>query len=145
MTPSPFVVDNSVVVAWGLGEGDRYADAVIDLLTEREAHVPSVWPLEFANVLVVAERRGRLSEADALRLRELVHALPIRVVPDSTARVLSNVVALARKHHLSAYDASYLDLAMREGLPIATLDGSLRRAAGSAGVPLVGGPSRRPR
>ena len=135
-TPA-FVLDNSVVIAWALGEGHTGADAVMNLLVDGEARVPSVWPLEFANVLLVGERRKRLTEADAARVREMVLSLPIAVVPDDPARVLSTVFALARQQGLSVYDATYLDLAMRDGVPFATLDGNLRDAARRCSVPLL--------
>ena len=146
-TPA-FVLDNSVVIAWALGEGHPGADAVMDLLVDGEARAPSVWPLEFANVLLVASRRKRLSESDAVRVREMVLSLPITVVPDDPARVLSTVFALAREQSLSAYDATYLDLAMRDGVPLATLDDDLRGAALRCSVPLLVEepvPSRPPR
>ena len=124
-----FVVDNSVVMAWGLDERNRYADAVMDLVSEAEVLVPGIWPLEFANALLVAERRKRLSEAEAVRLKELVLEIPITVVSEPVSRVLSSILALAREQGISCYDASYLDLAMREAVPLATVDHALREAA----------------
>ncbi len=135
-TPA-LVLDNSTVIAWALGEGQPGADAVMDLLVDGEARVPSLWPLEFANVLLVAERRKRLTGADAARVREMVLSLPVTVVPDDPARILSTVLALAREQDLSVYDATYLDLAMREGLPLATVDQRLRDAARRCSVPLL--------
>jgi predicted nucleic acid-binding protein len=132
-----FVLDNSVVMAWALGEEDPGADRVMDLLADAEAQVPGVWPLELANALVVAERRGRLTGAEAVRAREIVLALPIRVVQETPERVVTAILALARDQGLSVYDACYLDLAMREGLPLATLDVRLRDAARRCSVPLV--------
>jgi len=132
-----FVVDNSVILAWVLDEGKTGADRVMDRLVDGAALTPGIWPLEFANSLVVAERRKRLSEAEAVRAREVVLALPIQVVPDERERVLSSVLTLARDQGLSVYDACYLDLAMREGLSLATLDQGLREAAERCGVPVV--------
>lgn len=129
-----FVVDNSVVVAWGLVEGNDYADAILDRIADLEPIVPAVWPLEFANVLAVAERRGRLRPGEVTRLRDLVLSLGITVVPESPTRVMTDVLALARAEGLSSYDASYLDLAIREGIALATLDDSLRAATGRRGV-----------
>ncbi|MCB9538576.1 MAG: type II toxin-antitoxin system VapC family toxin [Myxococcales bacterium] len=130
-----FVLDNSVLVAWLLDESAQYADAVGARLAADQAAAPSIWPLEFANVLAVAERRGRLDAAEVVRVRDLVRALPIRVVPDPPTRVLTDVLALAREHQLSVYDASYLDLALRESLPLATLDAALAAAARRMSVP----------
>ncbi len=132
-----FVLDNSVVVAWVLEEGSEVANAIIGSLAEARAIAPSVWPLEFANTLLVSERRKRLTEAQALRARDIGMGLGIDVVPDHPPRVLTEVLAVARLHGLTAYDAAYLDLAMREGVPLATLDDRLAEAARRAGVPLV--------
>ncbi len=132
-----FVLDNSVLVAWAFDEKSNYADAVGGDLAEKQAIVPAVWPLEFGNTLLVAERRRRLTEAEAARIRDNVLCLGIQVVPDHPPHVLTEVLALARQHGLTVYDASYLDLAMREGLPLATLDERLAEAARRCGVPLV--------
>lgn len=137
LTQGAFVLDNSVVLAWVLGEPHPHADRVLDLLVDGEARVPGVWPLEFANALLAAERRGRTTHADAVLARDLVLALRIVVVPDCPDRVLEAVAALAREQGLSVYDASYLDLAMREGLPLATLDDRLQEAARRCGVPSI--------
>lgn len=130
-----FVVDNSVVMAWCFDdEVDEYADGVLRSLNAYEALVPSVWPLEVGNALVVAERRGRLSRAALARFVALLSELPIAVEWESTERALNEIVALAREHRLSTYDASYLDLAMRLGLPLATRDGALAVAMQRCGV-----------
>jgi len=133
-----FVLDNSVVMAWGLRE-ERTDEAhrVMRMLGQAKALVPAVWPLEFADAMLVAERRKRLSEADAAWLRESILSLPISVEADTTAHVLSAVLALAREQSLSVYDASYLDLAMREGLPLATLDDRMGAAARACSVALL--------
>lgn len=141
MNARPFVLDHSVAVAWVLGEEPTGADAVMGFLEEGEARVPAVWPMEFANALLVAERRGRLSMADAARIAELILALPISVLVETPLRIVSTVLALAREQGLSVYDATYLDLAMREGLPLATLDRRLADAARRCGVPLLVEPS----
>lgn len=134
MSHEAFVLDNSVVMAWLLGEEDRDADVILDLFLDRQALVPGVWPLEFANATLVAERRKRITEAEAARAREIVRALPIEVVVETPDRVATAILSLAREHGLSVYDASYLDLALREGLPIATLDARLGDAAKATGV-----------
>ncbi len=132
---SGFVLDCSVGMAWCFeDEADRYADAVLDRLVEESALVPPLWPLEIANVLVVAERRRRLSKSDSARFLELVGALPIEV--DTATPDPFHLLAVAREHGLSAYDAAYLALAMREGIPLATRDRALGKAARRCGVPL---------
>lgn len=133
-----FVIDNSVVMSWCFeDEANKYGDSVLGRLEESRAIVPSIWPLEVGNVLLVAERRKRLSEADSIRFIALLCDLSILVEQEPVTRVLGEIVALARKNSISTYDASYLDLAMRKGLPLATLDNALRKAARRSKVPIV--------
>lgn len=135
MTSTRFVIDNSVVMAWCFeDEANAYADSVLESLESAEAVVPAIWPLEIGNVLLVAERRRRLGKADVARFLELISDLPITVEQETPARMLTDILSLARQFDLSTYDASYLDLAMRSGLAIATQDRSLRRAARKCGV-----------
>lgn len=130
-----FVLDNSVVMAWCFeDEEDPYSIGVLKSLADNEAVAPAVWPLEVGNALAVAERRKRLGEADAARFLALLSGLPIVCVQEEPERILREILHLAREHSLSTYDASYLDLAMRSGLPIATSDEALLRAAGRCGV-----------
>jgi predicted nucleic acid-binding protein len=134
---TPLVVDCSVTMAWCFeDECDELADAVLDRLADGEAWVPSLWPLEVANVLVAAERRRRLTAADSARFIELLMGLPIVVDDRSHERALSQVLAAARQLGISVYDASYLELAMRLGATLATRDTQLSAAAASAGVPV---------
>jgi len=138
MMPGAFVVDNSVVMAWCFeDEANRYSDSALEALNSSEAVVPAVWPLEVGNVLLVAERKGRLSQSKAARFLSLLGSLPIRVEQETPQRALTSILALARGHHLSTYDASYLDLAMRAGLPLATLNSALTKAARRCRVPLL--------
>jgi len=133
-----FVVDSSVVMSWCFkDESNKYADIVLDSLQKAAALVPPVWPLEVANVLLVAERRKRLSESDSVRFVTLLNQLPITVEAGQSEKIMLEILALAREHGLSSYDASYLDLAMRKGLPIATLDKGLRVAAKKTKVEIV--------
>lgn len=131
-----FVVDNSVVMSWCFeNEGNSYAEAVLEDLESAEVFVPAIWPLEVGNVLLVAERKKRLSQAAVVRFLALLGGLPITVEQETPERMLKEIVSLAREHELSTYDASYLDLAMRLGLPLATLDTSLAKAARECEVP----------
>jgi predicted nucleic acid-binding protein len=112
-----FVIDTSVVMSWCFkDETNRYADGILDLLEEATALAPSIWPLEVGNVLLVAERRKRLSGADSMRFITLLSELPIIVEQEPPERMIHEILTLAREHKLSSYDASYLDLAMRKGL-----------------------------
>ena len=135
-----FVVDNSVIMSWCFkDETNKYADTILDRLVFSTALVPSIWPLEVCNVLLVAERKKRLSEADSSRFLELLNELPILIEQEPAERMMREILALARENQLSSYDASYLNLAMRRGLPIATLDISLIKAAKQTKVPVVEG------
>jgi predicted nucleic acid-binding protein len=133
-----FVIDNSVVMSWCFqDETSKYTDAILDYLEQATAYVPAIWPLEVSNVLLVAERRKRLSQSDSSRFISLLLELPIIVEPESPERMLSEILALAREYKLSSYDASYLDIAMRKGLPIATTDKNIISAARRSSVPIL--------
>ena len=133
-----FVVDNSVVMSWCFkDETNSYADIVLNMLTKVSAVVPSIWPLEVVNVLLSAERQKRLSKSDSMRFLTLLSQLPIFVEYERPEKMMKELLALARTSNLSSYDASYLDLAMRKGLPIATLDNKLIEAALSIDVPIL--------
>lgn len=132
-----FVVDNSVVMSWCFrDETHPYADRVLDYLAEATAFVPSIWPLEVVNVLLVAERKKRLDEAGSVRFITLLSQLPI-VVEYERPEMMMDLLALARANKLSGYDASYLHLSLRKGIPIATLDNRLMEAAKMAHVPML--------
>ena len=133
----PFVLDCSVAMSWCFeDECDAYADAVLGALGKTEAIVPAIWPLEVANVLLVAERGKRLTKADTVRFVELLGGLPIVVEWMSGESALAGVLANGREFRLSAYDAAYLELAMRQGLALATRDKALRAASRKGGVRL---------
>jgi predicted nucleic acid-binding protein len=132
-----FVIDSSVVMAWCFeDQSTGYTEAALSQLEQGTAHVPAVWPLEIGNVLLVAERKRILGKADAARFLSLVCSLPISVDQESPERMMTEILALGREHQLSTYDASYLDLAMRRGLPLATQDKALAAAAKKCRVPL---------
>jgi predicted nucleic acid-binding protein len=132
---SRFVLDCSVTMAWCFeDEADAYTDSVLEALAGGEALVPCLWPLEVANVLAVGERRKRLTPAQSTRFVELLQSLPIAIEADSGQRPVAEILALARELTLSAYDASYVDLAARSGLPLASKDGNLSKAAVRHGI-----------
>lgn len=134
----PFVLDASVTMAWAFGdEALPYANRVLTLLSDDSAEVPGIWPLEVTNAILNGERRHRLQPADTMRFTALLRALPIRVVDTSVDHAMDRILELARANSLSAYDASYLALAMRAGLPLATQDERMRAAANEVGVLLV--------
>lgn len=98
------------------------------------AVAPALWPLEVANAVLMGERRQRSTEAQAAKWLGNLSSLPITVDDETAARAWSDVLRLARAHRLSAYDAAYLELALRRGLPLATLDDQLKAAAAAVGV-----------
>jgi predicted nucleic acid-binding protein len=132
------VTDSSLTLSWYLeDEESDYADAAHAALTSgAEALVPPLWPYEVANGLRMAERRGRLQAADIPRVLALLAPLPIEVETTGYERARQEVLDLARREGLTVYDAAYLELAMREGRVLATLDDDLRDAARRVGVPL---------
>jgi predicted nucleic acid-binding protein len=138
-----FVLDNSVVMRWLFGDGspqDRvYAEHVLDLLrvTGNGAVVPGIWPLEVGNVLLRAEAKGLMTEARAAEFLGALQAMSIQTDGQTSANALTSTLQLARRHGLSSYDAAYLELALRQGLALATLDADLQRAAARSGVEQV--------
>lgn len=132
-----FVLDGSVTMVWGFDdEADDYADAILERMPELQAHVPSLWPLEVANALLVGERRHRITPAEAGRFLAILGTFPIVVDNETASQAWADTMHLARAHNLSAYDAAYLELALRRGLPLATLDAKLESAANSVGIRL---------
>lgn len=130
-----FVLDASVTLSWAFeDERSQPALEVLERLRQDEAAVASLWPLEVTNGLMAAERRGRLTSADAGRFLHLVRSLPIVIDPVARVRAFEATRSLARKHRLTAYDAAYLELAVRRGIPLVTLDGELQAAAEAEGV-----------
>ncbi len=131
-------------MAWCFGdEANPYADRVLDelALDDCEAVVPALWTLEVVNVLLVAERKKRLSPAQGRRFLELLAGLPITVEEESLYVRLPELLALGRECGLSAYDASYLELAERRGLALATGDKALRTAVTQREIGLLFGGS----
>ena len=129
------VLDASIAMTWCYpDEHSKFAYQVLDTLEHRQALVPSLWAVEVANALIAGERRWRLTLSDIARFFELLKGLPIETDTQTASRALSETLQLARTYALSVYDAAYLELAMREGLPLATLDTRLKNAAEAAGV-----------
>ena len=134
----PFVLDCSMTMAWIFSdEASEASDAVRESLIKDHAVVPSLWAIEVANVLLVATRRGRLSEPEWPKLLDDLMALPISVDNETSDQALTNSLQLANRYDLSAYDAVYLELARRKALPVASLDNKLRAACVAAGVQML--------
>jgi predicted nucleic acid-binding protein len=133
-----FVVDNSVAMSWCFAdEATEYTESVLDQLRDSSAVVPVIWPLEVSNVLLLAERRRRITRAKATRFVRVLQELPISVETETISVALGPVLQLGRDYDLTSYDAAYLELAMRRGLSLATLDDHLANAARQADVTLV--------
>ena len=120
-----------MAVAWCFeDEQVPFTEGVLDLLSAgTEAITPAIWPFEVANALLVAERRKRITLAQVTALLRRIEDLPISVEPIEAGRPFEQILSVGRQQNLSQYDAAYLELALRTGLPLATLDGKLREAA----------------
>ncbi len=128
-------MDASVALAWGFpDEGNEYAEAVLLSLERETMLVPTLFALEIANALVMGERRKRLRQAEIQRFIDLLEGLSMVQDVQPRSVMMNAALAIAREHGLSAYDAAYLELAIREDAPLATLDKGLRAAARKAGV-----------
>jgi len=124
------VLDASVAVAWCFDdESTPAAWALLERLRGAPGHVPSHWPLEVGNILLGAERRSRITQARSVEFVGILGELDIRVDADLPGRAFRDVLPLARDRRLTTYDATYLELAMRLGVPLATKDKALARAA----------------
>ena len=131
------VLDASVTMSWLFeDETSAYGERTLAALDADEGLVPPIWPYEVANSLLVAERSGRSTSQGTERSLGLLSALPISIADATTASAFGRVLSLAREQRLTVYDASYLELAMRQDLPLATEDRDLRRSAARVGVAL---------
>jgi predicted nucleic acid-binding protein len=133
-----FVLDCSVAISWCLvDENNPTANSILAMMPNAEAFVPGIWSLEIANVLLVAERRNRITQEQSEEAIVLLHSLLIQVDTATDANALGTTLVLGRQEGLAAYDAAYLELALRLGLPLATIDTRLAQAATRCGVDLV--------
>lgn len=134
-----FVIDSSVSLAWCFDdEATVDTDALLALLAKESAVVPAWWYIEMTNVLALAERKGRIKAVQVAEFIAMIGTLDLEVDDEAPGRAFDALLGLCRTHQLTAYDAVYLDLAIRRQLPLATLDKGLRKAAQKAGVPLLG-------
>ncbi len=135
-----FVIDNSVTMRWLLATNKKvdqqYADTVLKSLLATEAMVPDLWRLEAANVLLSSEKRLEIDAVESERFISQLENLPIFIDNQTSHKAFNRTMTLARIYKLSSYDASYLELAIRAGLPLATLDRSLVKAARKSNVPI---------
>ena len=137
---SRFVLDNTVTMAWCFSdEATEFTETLLTRLTDLtdSALVPALWIYEVVNVVELATRKGRITEDKARAFLESLGDLPIEIENPARTLMFDSVRALASKCKLSAYDAAYLELAVRYNLPIAGLDIALVKAAKAVGVKLV--------
>jgi predicted nucleic acid-binding protein len=131
-----FVLDASVSACWALDDEEHtIADVALDRSDVEEIVVPSLWWFEIRNILIVAERRKRLTVATTDAFLRSIRRLKLSI---DRAPEEKDVILLARRHGLTVYDSGYLELAMRGGLALATLDKRLAAAAEAEGVRLIG-------
>ena len=131
------VLDASAALAWIFERADPHeaalADRLLDDITRQSVWVPSLWHLEVANALLVAERRGVVREAQVIDYLQRLHRLPLQSDDAPVSQRQEAIMALGREYRLSAYDACYLELALRTGSMLATFDGKLIAAMERAG------------
>jgi predicted nucleic acid-binding protein len=131
------VIDSLIAIAWCFpDEQDSYSQSVLNALATEPAMVPDLWHLEVANTLLVGERRKRSTQANTVQWMTFLASLPITVDEHTHSHAFGAITTLGRSHNLSAYDAAYLELAIRRSLPLATLDDKLKAAAMAVGVML---------
>lgn len=133
-----YVLDCSVAMTWFFA--DEYTastNALKEMFREGAVIVPTIWPLEVANVLWSTERQKRIKPYQSEKIKHLIQKLPIEVDNHLESDPLGNTLELAREYDISVYDASYMDLSLRLGIPLASLDNKLRTAATSAGIPIL--------
>lgn len=118
-------------------EQSAAADKLADRFSEGSVAAPAIWPLEVRNAVLAALRSRRITAAEFDERLEVLGLLPVEIAPPADAAALKRMVALARRHDLSIYDASYIDLARQRALPLATLDAKLRKACRAQRIALL--------
>lgn len=132
-----FVLDCSITMAWCFeDESSDYTDSILENFNEATALVPTIWSLEVANVLLLAKKNRRITEIQAASFIDALSALPIVVDQSTTSRAMHSIFVLAGQSDLTIYDAAYLELAIREKIPLLTLDKGLIKAAKKLHIPL---------
>lgn len=135
---SALVIDASIALSWCFeDEASPETDQLLERVRDDGAIVPGLWHLELGNVLLQAERRSRIGTGDVTTRLELIADLPITTDPETASRAWREVLALARAEQLTTYDASYLELAVRRGLPLATRDADLANAGRRLGLDVL--------
>jgi predicted nucleic acid-binding protein len=134
-----FVLDASIALSWCFAdEANKTTAQLLDRVATETAIAPAIWPLELGNVLIGAERKKRITHAEVSEFVELIQKLNIEIDSETAARSFHDILSLAHSEKLTTYDAAYLELAMRKGLPLATKDLQLKNAAKNLGVHIIG-------
>jgi predicted nucleic acid-binding protein len=125
-----FVLDCAITMSWCFeDERNDYADEILETFGHRSATVPTIWPLEVANVLLMAKKNNRVTEIQSASFIDAIASLPIVIDQSTTSRAMHSIFSLAGQLNLTIYDAAYLELAIREKIPLLTLDKKLMKAA----------------
>lgn len=133
-----FVVDCSLTMAWLFeDEKTEFSERLLDRLKKERGVVPSLWIYEVLNVLLMGEKRKRISQSQTSHFLNFLHNLPVQIIEVNSVLQSESMLFLARAHGLTSYDAAYLDLASRYGLPLASLDEQLIKAAKILGVQML--------
>lgn len=133
-----FVLDASITLAWCFAdEATPLTIGLLEKLESEQAHVPELWPLEVGNILINAQRRNRIVYAKVAEFLSLLENLNIQIDKETSLRSFHEILSLAHSEKLTTYDAAYLELAMRLGLPLATKDNQLSKAAEKLGVKVI--------
>ncbi len=141
---SEVVIDSSIALTWCFeDEASPETDKLFERIRDDGAVVPGLWYLELSNVLLQAEKRGRISAGDIATRLDLIAELPISVDQETTVRAWHEILTLARAERLTTYDATYLELASRRGLPLLTKDDDLAQAATRLGVVVLPPPKKK--
>lgn len=130
-----FVLDCSATLPWVFAsEATKATDALLDQLADGgRAWVPALWHLEVANVMLGAQRRGQIDKAGVEKFMSTLRTLDIQVDDETISVAWTRTLAIGETFGLTAYDAAYLELALRKGFPLASLDSQLKRACSKAG------------
>lgn len=134
-----FVLDASVTLTWFYADERTPAtDSLLSRATSEGAWVPALWPIEVANAFQQGVRRGRLTFGQRDAVLRVLASVPVAVDPETGLHAWTTTLGLSTRYRLTVYDACYLELALRRGLPLATLDAELRTTAEAEGVSLLG-------
>ncbi|MCX7120438.1 MAG: type II toxin-antitoxin system VapC family toxin [Gammaproteobacteria bacterium] len=133
------VLDCSVTMAWIFQDEtlSEKANIILTTLKEKQIKVPTIWSLEVANVLCLAERQKKITAFEVAEFKEFLSALPIVIDHDTSVRAMGSIYALAKTEQLTVYDAAYLEIAIRENSPLATFDKALKNAAKRNGISIL--------